>query len=319
MTVGRRHRLEAEVASLKALISVIPASDVVGRSTLGYRLADAESELDSVLASPRTRAQVALAFDGPVVEGQLGIETEFSARALGAFQDAVSTLYAARLHGSEVGARGPVPGKKESRLHVTGVLHGSFGFILEELDPDGDQWTESSLRKATDIALEYIAGLTSSEADDADAVIGEINKRTLQNMSELLSVIHNGRSSLTVYKETEAFQLDTHAVERGYFRLKDAEIEEQELSLRGVLRGVLPQAKRFEFAVTGGEILRGAVSREMVEKYEYGLSTTPLTGRNVKGVFIRKVVRRPGQEPRTIHTLLDIEGAPRPPQILSGS
>ena len=95
------------------------------------------AELVDLEAPQREKASVDLTFaGGPVLHDQQGIRASFASKALALFEESVAAVAAALSQSTEVRRSGPIPNRQENTLFVTAVARGSFGFRLEERDPE---------------------------------------------------------------------------------------------------------------------------------------------------------------------------------------
>ena len=77
---------------------------------------------------------MALFFGGNPVVGSIGIETTFGTNVMWSFQDMMSKVWSSLSEAQPLKQMGPIRDREASQLHITSVVHGSFGFLLEELD-----------------------------------------------------------------------------------------------------------------------------------------------------------------------------------------
>lgn len=174
-----RQRLEAESASLQNLIDHTSQNDILGRVSLDARLQGVRKELEKLGRQMGTRAEIALVFNGAPVAGAAAIEASFGSKAIDAFQRTVATAFAVQASDGRVGQRGPTVSSEMAALHITGVVHGSFGFVLEELDPKGEQWTDSALKTAADATVRLLERVSAPDEAEAEAALEEVNDRLL--------------------------------------------------------------------------------------------------------------------------------------------
>jgi hypothetical protein len=124
--------LSADLAAVEELLSSAPPGDVLGRMSLTERRDEVRKALTEVESRREIEGRTALFFGGAPVIGSRGVDADFAAEAVGKYQDLVTKVWAFKEHGS-LAPSGPVPDRHEARLHVTNVVHGSFGFELAGL------------------------------------------------------------------------------------------------------------------------------------------------------------------------------------------
>lgn len=265
-------------------------NDVMGQFSLKSRLQEVERELALIGAERGTRAEVALIFNGKPVAGAAAIDASFGSKAIDQFQRTVATAFAVQASDGRVGQRGPTISSEMAALHITGVLHGSFGFVLEEIDPRGDQWTESALKAAADAAVSLLERVSSPNEADAELALEEVNDRLFVNIRDFVKLVHDNQATLVIAEHEKFVELNNASIARAYDRVANASIIDEELKLRGVLQGVLPAARRFEFVGEGFNI-KGKVARDITEEYLKTLDSDPMVGHLVTAIFRKRTVR----------------------------
>jgi len=277
--------VRAQIASVEELLVDIPADDVIGRPGLEHRLQELRAELETLNRVPRAEpASVDLTFRGAPVVGSHGIEAAFAAKILSAFRTTISTI-AADIQGRLTAETGRLP--TTDRMLITGCALGSFGFRLEEADPqvitDEPSVVSQSIRQAKAI----LAGCATSDEALADA-LGDAAPRVLNPIREFLTCLKNADATCTMALPNERFQLqNAEEIEQALERAS-AEVEEEPVTEQGVLRGVLPDSWRFDFRLDSGTLLSGKIDRT-VEDPE---ALMALLGKAcVANILIRKVGR----------------------------
>lgn len=310
-TLLLRQRVGAELASLEQLLQQARPNDVLGRIGLESRINALRHELEGFDENAPTRAEIALVFTGRPVVGSSAIQAPFTTRALDVFQRAVTTSFALQGEG-QVGQRGPVAAADLAALHITGLVHGSFGFVLEELDPSGPQFIDSALKQAADSVVALIEHLSSEDAAKAQTALEEANARLFVNVRDLVKLVHEHDAGLSIALPERVTDLSGLFLKRAYDRIANTNIEDSETVLHGILEGVLPAARRFEFRA-GTDFIRGKVAKDITEDYLRTLETAPIVGRTITGTFIKRTVFDNTGAERVSFTLVKVvpdEGAP---------
>jgi len=302
----QKDRLLAGLANVNAILASMPDDDYIGRMGFEYQKEEIETELLDLARSPDTLANVAIVFHGKPVNGSRSISTDFAAKALSAYQE----LVAKRLATVEAGglsARGPIPSKSAATLNITGVVHGSFGFVLEEDDPDSPQMINSSVREAVEKVTDVFQKFTSENDETFGTAIDEIDPRFFSSVKSFFKILNDDEATLRVVEGVHDTVFDENAVVRAHKRCQEASIGEETISKAGVLIGVLPLKRRFEFKTSDDNIIEGKIgpvfSREYLEKIE---KDEQFVGRKWEAKLLRKSVERPGQATKVNFTLLDI-------------
>lgn len=300
-------QLSADLASVDSILENIPEDDVLGRIGFEARKHDLELQLRDLEAHEEHRAAVALFFGGEPVRGSLGIKSEFAGEALGRFQDMVAKILAQRQIGN-LGQRGIVPHREQATLHLTGVVHGSFGLVLQELqDEPQDPLLATELKLATEEAARLVSIFADEDDDRFTAALVDSDPRIVNAVGKFVDFIGDNSASVRLVSNEidRAFsaELIVHAAER--FRI--TQIEEIDVELKGELLGLLPEAHRFEFREAPiGRIIDGAVAPEIASA-ELQEWFRRLGFRRCRARMHVRKVERPGKPFRESYTLLGVE------------
>jgi hypothetical protein len=252
--------LAADLAAVEDLLSSAPAGDVLGRMSLTERRDEVRKALAEVESNGGTEGRTALFFGGAPVIGSRGIDADFAAEALGKYQDLVTKVWALKEHGS-LAPSGPVPDRHEARLHVTNIVHGSFGFELAELQ--GPLTLRSSrLHEAIGVVTRALIAAGKGDDDLAD-VAEELDVRSFAALKEFFAVLQRAHASFRVVAGDTDYAFDLRDVELAAERTDASRTEEQDVPFPGEFLAVLPEARRFEFRTSAGAILRGRVADDL--------------------------------------------------------
>lgn len=301
-----KEALLSELAAVKAMLSSLPEDDFIGRIGLESRQEEIEADLGTLARSRDTLANVALMFHGRPVRGSRSIDAEFAARALENYQDIVAKRVATFENGG-LAQRGPVPSKQAASLNITGVLHGSFGFILEENDFNEPQLVNSTLKEAVQDISCIMERFTAEGDAEFDEAISDMDQRLFSAVKNFLKLLHDDEATLRIVEGDSDKKFDGAAVERGHRRCQEAEIEEDTLSLTGTLLGVVPYGRRFEMKAKDGEVIKGKVgplfSRDYLSRIE---KDEQVIGREWQVKILKKTIERPGHRTHVNYTLLEL-------------
>jgi hypothetical protein len=263
-TAKRRTQLEAEQAQLQALIG--RTRRLIERVGLEERLEEVTAELAAIaLARTPQMAETDLTFNGEPVVGTEGIDAAFASDVLSSYQDIVARVFAARE--SVLLGMGPIPEEHRSHLHVTGVIHGSFGFALREIatqptaQPDFFQ-NETPLAAA----VEDAAAIIEAAGKDDDAFLDaaeELNPRVHDAVRKFFTTVKQAGASFrlaTSRRVTEfGYERIAAAVDRVSVRWRD-EFEER---LLGTFYGALHGSRTFEHKLETGEVIKGKADPQL--------------------------------------------------------
>ncbi len=139
-------------------------------------------------------------------------------------------------------------------------MRGSFGFVLEEL-------SDVPLLGPTPLAeaVEETGRLVDAATDDDKFgnVVEETDGRVLAALSGFLKIINERKATLRIrVGDLEIALDDPDQLEAAYERTATLR-EENDQPIRGTLKGVLPETRRFEFRrADTGAIITGRISKQ---------------------------------------------------------
>lgn len=264
-TARRRAQLEAERVQLEGLVQ--STTRYVERVGFESRLAEVVEELESLsgIAAPK-HAETELTFYGGPVVGTEGIDAVFASEILGTYQALVAKVHATResvLHGS-----GPVRAEARAHLHVTGLIRGSFGFQLREMEaplssPQTEMFAEESALFA---AVEETAKLIEAAGSDDERFVDamdNINPRIYESVRQFFDTVHEygatfRLSSARINAEFDRTRVDA-AIERVNVEWRDEHTER----ILGVFGGVLSDSRSFEHQPHDAALIRGKADPQL--------------------------------------------------------
>ncbi len=252
--------LRAELAELERLIAACTPEEEL--TLLGFQARRDEVELELREAERRKTsvAQASLTFKGVPVFGSKGIDAEFAGGALDLFQKLVAKT-SASLAGRTLGTRGPIPKVDQARLLVTGTALGSFGFVLEE--------AATSLFGPTPLAqaLDETVQLVEAARDDelfGDAV-ADADPQVIEALAKFIGHVASHQATLRIHTETrDTAMLDPEEIAAAAGRTSTVR-DEADTPITGVLEGLLPNTRRFEFRDESGTLIVGRISNDVLE------------------------------------------------------
>jgi len=305
-----QERLSAELVALEAMLAELAATDHLARIGLESRRDELRENLARLRESEETQARVALFFGGDPVVGSEGVRARFASDTVGSFQDILTNVWGST-QDRPVAVAGPIRDQELSQLHITHLLHGSFGFLLEELDPNGQPLFESSLKGAADRVAKMIGGFADEDDSRFAEVIEEMTPRVFKSILKFLRYVHTDRATFRLVEGDVDLSVDREGVERAWQRAEQSRIDEVRIPLNGRLLGVIPIHRRFEFQPDEGPLISGTVGEDFSQSYLERMNTEQFAGRRWRGYFYKKLVEKVGRPPVDHYTLLrlDEEGA----------
>lgn len=255
-----RDEIAADLDAVEALLASAPEEDILGRRSLAARREHLLETLTELAPVPHAPAQAAIYFGGAPVLGSRGIDAAFASKALATYEDLVTKVWGQRQHGS-LPPSGPVRDRHEARLHITNVVHGSFGFELAELE-GAMSLVGAPLRDAVEVATRAI--VSAGESDDALADAAEdLDARAFAALREFFNVLKKAGATVRVVTDEVDRSFDAATVMAAADRTQATLTEEQDVPFAGQLLGVLPERRTFEFRADDGSLLRGRVSDDV--------------------------------------------------------
>jgi hypothetical protein len=252
----------ADLAAVQGLLAQLGDEDIMARFGLEARRDELQQTIEALDAAPdEPVASAALFFGGGPVIGARGIESEFAGSAVTKFQDIVAKVLAHETGG--LGQRGIVPNKGASTLHITNIVRGSFGFLLEEVQPQ-QQMLESSLKEAVNEATRLLDAFGEPDEERFRSAVETIDQRVLGTAREFFDLMRQSGATLRLVAGETDRSFGADAVARAAERATSTTVEDSEETIRGQLAGVLPDAHQFEFR-TGPDrgTIRGKVNRAL--------------------------------------------------------
>lgn len=300
-----RDYIEANISEVSALLDRVGDRDVMSR----FGLEDQLSELKEALARleampPETLASAALFFGGRPVLGSQGIESGFAGSAVGQFQDLVSMVHAHDTVG--LAERGTVPRRSSSTLHITNIVRGSFGFLLEEVQPQY-QMLDSSLKTAVDEATRLLMAFGEDDEEDFRSAVEEIDQRVLAASGEFFDLMRKSGATVRLVSGDTDRSFGSDVVARAVERARTTTVVDGDDVVRGQLAGVLPESHQFEFrAADERGTICGKVDRDLTP-HQLGLFNKEYVNVNSRAKFKVKRVLRNQTVVREKYTLTGVE------------
>lgn len=255
-----RDFVQADVAAVQGLLAQLSDADVMARFSLESRLRELEAtvaELEAEDVAPT--ASAALFFGGAPVIGARGIESDFGGTAVSRFQDLVAKVHAHDTVG--LGQRGVVPNRALSALHITNVVRGSFGFLLEEMT-EQQQLMETPLKAAVDEASRLLEAFGEPDEETFRAAVSEIDDRVLDTAREFFNLMQQRGATLRLVVGDHDASFGSDDVARAVERATSTTLEDVTESIEGQLIGALPEAHQFELRRQDtGDTIRGRIDK----------------------------------------------------------
>lgn len=303
---SRSEMIKADLSAIGRLLDRVSPDSALDRAGLEYRRNQLAEEGRALPDFTGNFASVELQFGGGPVFGDSGVDARFAARMVDAFQRAVATA-AASAGGAAIGSRGPLP-DGIARLHVTDVVRGSFGFRLEEL---GQQELHGSkLREAVAEIEGVLESLTKPDDEAFVDAVENVDPRVVTALRDFMTGLDQASAVCRVIAQDREVRFDSLALtESAAKRIQTFQVTEEEDDILGILWGVLPESRRFEFK-RDDEMLKGRLGKEIGDP----VSLQSLSGHNCIARIRTTIVQRPQGTSRRL-TLLKVEEGKTPKLI----
>lgn len=286
-----RNMLWTQMAAIDDLLATIPQSNFASRIGLEEKRDELRQQLESILASTEKLASVAIYFGGKPVEGSRSIEANFAANVISSYQEVVTKVWSEGNHEPNAPAQ-KIP-KEGSHLHITDVVHGSFGFVLEEIDENGTPLFKSALKEAMDKSVELISGIADVDDDTFNDVMAVMNIPVFTAVRKFFQVVHKAEATFRLVEGDMDQTFEFSAIKRAYDRAEFTTIDEEQFDIEGELLGIIPIGRRFEFRrKDDGTILKGKVGLLFSHEYLDRISKDQLTGRPCRGFFQKREIKK---------------------------
>lgn len=301
-------RVHAEISALVRMVGSLGESDAVMRFGLEDRLEELRAEIageDAVIGGDL--ASAALFFGGAPVVGNKGIESEFGSRAVAIFQDLVAKQLAHETGG--LGQRGIVPNKGAARLHITDVVRGSFGFVLEEIDSQAPL-LDSTLKDSVDHVADLIAAFGEDDEERFQAAVAESDERVLATTKEFFTHMRQAGATFRIVNGDRDRSLLAPAIARAEDRATTTDVRDGDEEILGVFSVALPEGHRMEFRTDGPRgTIEGRVDRSYTAAAIVELNRSWMERQAIGKFKVRKILKD-GQLVRETFTLLTLEEPP---------
>jgi len=309
VTKIHRDALLSEVSSLRALMERSAEGDPLGSMSLQKRLAFLEAELEQIEGREPNVASVALVFDGEPVRGSAAIEADFAGKALQDYQELIAKHIAAE--GGQLAERGRLPDQthRQARMNITGLVHGSFGFVLEEDGADQFGMFETPAQRAVHSVTDLLQEVAAADGQLFETKLDDLDIRIFQTLKRFISTLHKAHSTLRVAEERRELRLDTPSLKRAFDRVSNADVEENDENLEGELLGLVPIQRRFEFRRgDNNEVMQGRVAPNLSADYLERIEREGLVaGIGWRATIRTKTVYHPdGRHTSVSRTLVDL-------------
>lgn len=298
--------LESQAVQIRRMLNRSQDVDPLGALSLNERLKDVLEQIDAEKKRKKNHAAVTLLFYGTPVDGSTGIDAQFAGRAIQDYQSALSK-HMVSVAGGQLGTRGPIPERNLSRLNITDVVHGSFGFQLEESSDNEDFFSTALKQAVVDISV-IMQDFSAPEENRFEEAIEKIDSRTFKSIKSLFSLAHKEGASFRIIDEEVEVVFDDVKVNRAFERVESVEFSEETTTVLGTLIGVIPIGRRFEFKIDGTEeFITGTIGKKLSADFiERIQQDQQFIGKRWSASFYIRTVTKPDGRIKINYVLTDL-------------
>ena len=212
------------------------------------RRADLLGRLEEAAKAVDSHAEVALLFEGGPVVGSQEIRLQFATQLLDSYQTLVA-IFAAEKAGAELKARGKLPKAFTSKLFIRDMLRGSVGFLLEEPPPPQASMLPTVLKDAVHEATASLRDLSAASSDSFQSRAETMSPRAMGAVKRISKTLAEAGAAARIVDDEEELSLTSERIATLQSRLNEVEVVELIEELDGVLLGILPDRRQYEFQV----------------------------------------------------------------------
>ena len=265
MTSKNLKFLLAEKSQLEDLIANLQSFEILDRASLEHRLSKVNESVSKFDTGQRVPAKMKLTFRGRPVIGSHGMDADFASKIMVEFSNTLASVSASR--DGPVPSKGRIPGRSGKRVLITSTAIGSFGFELEEVvdsaDPNLRDSTPSDLEQAFETTQQILEGARTSSNDVFAETLSNIGDRTIGCLRSFLKTLSDSEATFAIdFKDRLTRYRDLSEIVQAFQRLV-AEVQEDERVITGLLLGILPVRRSFEFQLEDGAVITGKIAQSV--------------------------------------------------------
>lgn len=308
--------LKADLTSVELMLnSRTEEEDPIGHFQLSSRKVDLERKIATSQAQVGRHAELGVFFGGGPVQGSRGISADFAGKALEDLQAMISKKFSGR----EVGPlkqRGRLPFMDHSQMLVTGVMRGSFGFVLEE-SGETAEIVDTPLKAVVEEISDILSRVGAADEAVFDEAAAELDERILVTLKQFFQRLDESEATMRIVQGHRDFLLDRTSISLARSRTQAMEIEEHGDEYVGTLF-LLPESRRFDFVteVEGQRfVIKGAVGPTVLKQLagQAALGEEPIDARQIPRspwrVEIKtREIRERNRTSRKVYTLSRLKG-----------
>lgn len=300
--------LAAEAESIKDLINQVPPADLVSKFQLGKKLERINIQLAEASKVEAHHAQLAVLFGGKPVFGSSSILAGFASKALSMLDKIINQQFSFGENGF-LPERGRVRFNESSNLAITGLAHQSFGFVLEETNPNAEM-IDSGLSKVVEQTVDILSELGAENYKSFEDALDKTDPRQLSIFKEFFKHLSDSGANLRFVENEVDKYIDEFSIERARSRIENVSVEDiEDDKIIGKILGITPLSKKFDIELSpSGEPIKGSISQKFSTEYLERISqpNEDIIGKVWQVKMKIREINEPNKPARKIYTLLEL-------------
>lgn len=154
-----------------------------------------------------------------------------------------------------------------SRMPVTDVVRGSFGFVLPEVG-DTLGMVDASLKDVVDEISDILSRIGANDETVFDEAVSQLDERILVAVKQFFQRLDENGATLRIVQGACDFLLDRYAVALARSRVKELQISESAIELAGTVF-MLPDFLHFDLRISeNGQptVIKGNVENAVLKQ-----------------------------------------------------
>ncbi|RLK03089.1 hypothetical protein [Tenacibaculum discolor] len=258
---SEKEKIKAQILDTERMLGLVGDHPLMSEN-LKNKIKNLKEKLAS-FSSEIIEPKVRLLFSGNAVKGSLGIKSKFVSKTIKPIQELVKTQTALVRFGI-VGERGKAKDSGNSELYLTALPTGSFGVELSQLE-NNDLFDENDVSIAIKQVVELISASVKSD-EMFEKAMENTPKRNLTNLKQFLKEVSEANSILKIETGSFGINISEQEIKEGFERVNLTETDEENLFIKGILRGILLDSGKFEIIGEEGEPITGIINSEIPEE-----------------------------------------------------
>ena len=255
--------LKRQLAEMTEVLSENLDSPLM-RASLENRIESLKAELGTMEEMEYHDTSLRLWFGGDAVYGSLGIFSDFASKTSVILSNMIATKYVEIISGKPSEAeRGKIRGFGKSKMVISNVLHGSFGYELGWVQ--NDLFSELDASQAIKEVIKLI-DIAAKDKEKLDELLQEESPRTVTYLRNFYKTVSETSNILKMESGMNSTNLSKDELAIGYSRVKETNITDRIVTINARLSGIFIDSGSFEFVGEDGKREVGQTSAELSDE-----------------------------------------------------